>query len=78
MELIFTPEVTSGTAFSLRCVCTRRRIAADILGTRRRGVGRLGVMQMLSSSFRVAVDLFTSWEFGHKFLFIIQACGFVL
>lgn len=57
MELIYTLETTNSAAFSLQYMSTYRYISQNILGTRRREVGRLGTL--LALSIRIRVDLFT-------------------
>lgn len=52
MELIYTLETTNNTAFSLQYMSTYRCISQTILGTRRRKVGRLGALQVLSSFYQ--------------------------
>lgn len=76
MQLIYIPETTSSTAFSLQYMSTHRYISPAVLGREEEKWD--AVMQILSSSHRGRVDLFTSWVFRHRFLLIIWSCGFVI
>lgn len=77
MQLIYIPETTSSTAFSLQYMSTHRCISPDIMGARRRKVGSQ-TCRFLLLPIRRRVDLFTSWVFRHKFLLIIWSCRFVI
>lgn len=72
MELIYTPEIIRSIAFSLKYTCTQRFISQNILELCEESGETGGHVLGSFFSIRIRVDLFTSWEFGEKFLLIVE------